>query len=75
LDSNYVKNIWDNIEWDNRYIKLLDNKSVNIDLTEIWTITKSVQITTIDNHHVIYQYSELPVNNLSEKTIKLDITD
>nr|YP_009487263.1 hypothetical protein [Russula foetens]AWB36165.1 hypothetical protein [Russula foetens] len=74
FDNNYVKNIWDNIDWDNRYITLLDNKSVNVDLSKIWSITKSVQITTTDNHHVIWSYNELSYDNLNEIPVKLDIT-
>ena len=74
IDNNYIKNIWSNVEWDNRYLTILDNTSLNVNLNDIWQITKNIHITTSDNHHVIYNFEDLNFNNLNDKIIKLDIT-
>ena len=75
IDNNYVKNIWDGIDWNNKYITSLDNKSFNINLNDIWQVTKAIHITTSDNHHVIYNFEDLNINTLDNKIVKLDITN
>jgi len=60
IDINIIENLSSPIiSGDQIEVNLLDNKSINIDLKIIWQITKSIQITTTDNHHVIFNYSEL----------------
>ena len=75
IDNNYVKNIWSNVEWDNRYLTILDNTSLNVNLNDIWQIVKNIHITTNENHYITYKFEDLNFNSLNDKIVKLDILD